>query len=325
MAVETRTTQQTFRLTRAQQDEFYEQGYTLVRGLLPPEDIAALRQRADDIAYRRIAIPENESVGGRGTGIARGKPGPNPEADEGAIPLTPRHARQGHRVYHLPRQAVDEAALAAQLTTGSPWNEIGTINHLTNHDSVFRRYAAHPNIVAVLRTVLSPDCKLFFDHLYNKLPYGRPNRYHQDGFFMFTDRSVTVWIALDEVTPDNGCFYYLPESLGYGRFRFDALGDGITPEHLAGEVAVTLRPGDAAIHDRWTIHATGPNETPYPRRGWALHYTKAKSRFVDDPTDPDPDNLPYHQDSDGVHWTRKYIYGNREYILVCGREFPGCV
>ena len=47
------------------------------------------------------------------------------------------------------------------------------------------------------------------------------------------------------------------------------------------EHVLTLSRGDAVFHHSWTVHATAPNETEQKRRGWALHYADAKSKWGD--------------------------------------------
>ena len=120
-----------------------------------------------------------------------------------------------------------------------------------DNDALFGRFAAHPAIIAVLTEILSDNVKVWFDHLFNKPPFNSTppyfgaNRYHQDGFFHLSKRSVTCWIALDELTEQNGCLRFVPLTAGYGQFRFDKLGYRITEKHLEQEVRVTLQPGDA--------------------------------------------------------------------------------
>ena len=219
------------------------------------------------------------------------------------------------------------------MASDNPWDRLGrTIDHLADNDEVFRRFAAHPNIVKVLSELLSPNLKLWFDHLYNKPPYnsGGPfdgaNRFHQDGFFQFDRRSVTCWIALEEVTVENGCFHYVPLTADYGQVRFDiGVAEELTADELAEAVLVTLRPGDAAFHDRWTMHSTGPNETGSHRRGWAMHYSDAGSRWGDFTNDDPRWTNAYYQSPDRVHLRDNKVHGNRHYLLVAGEEFPGCV
>src|SRR5262249_16175838 len=221
-----------------------------------------------------------------------------------------------------------EATKLAVQRDDDPYTYAGQINSVTDHDEIFRRYAAHPNVVAVLNELIGPDVKLFFDHVFNKALYAGPNRYHHGGFFMFSEETMTCWIALDPVTRENGSFYYLLKHLGYGRFNFDRVaapisGSGVTAQELAYDVELELNPGDALLHDRWTIHGTGPNHTPRHRRGWALHYTSARSMMVTDPTWLG--GTPYTQTPDGLHWAGDHAYGTTHYLLVSGREYPGCV
>jgi len=309
-------------LTAAAQEAFLENGFLVVPSLLSADEVAILRARADAIATGEIAIPQGEIVGGRATGVSRRKGGAAPAPELPETLLSPTHARRGYQVYPTRQRPVDDAAVQAGLRSGAPFADVTGIQHLADHDEVFRSSAAHPAIVAVLQDLIGPDVKLFFDHLFYKGPYGPANRYHQDGFFEFSDRSLTCWIALDEVTAENGCLRYLPETLGYGQFRFDQIGEALTPRELDHEVLVPLHPGDGVFHGNWCLHATGPNDTPTGRRGWAVHYTSAKSRFIYDPTFT---AKRYTQTPDRQHLRDDEIDGNRYYRLVCGREFPGCI
>lgn len=319
-------------LTQEHLNSYVENGFVVVRGLLSPDEVATLKKRAADIAAGRIMIPQGEMVGGRRTGVVRiDRLGPGAGAQGAGAPdpgsmITERHARHGQQVYPVRRHPVDEAtrqaAIRALVDAGDPWVDVQGIVHLIDHDEVFRSFSAHPNIVSVLRQLLAPNVKSFLDHLFYKGPYGPHNRYHQDGFFEFSDRACTAWIALDEVTVENGCMTYIPETAGYGQFKFDRIADGVTPEMLAMEVHAPLHPGDGVFHDRWTLHATRPNETPKGRAGWAVHYASAKSRFVYDPT---TEYTRFMQAPDGRHLRDDQVDGNMQYRLVCGREFPGCI
>lgn len=327
------TTTQESGLTERDLRDFEDDGFVVVRGLLESGEIETLRRRADDIATGRVAIPSGK-LDGRGTGISRVAPRVRAEAEPG-VRLTEQHERRGEKIVVVRQRSVDEATVAAAMATGDPFNDVSAINHICDYDEVFLSFASHPAIVAVLRQILAPNVKMIFDHIFCKGPYAGANRYHQDGFFYFTERSVTCWIALDEVTVENGCLRYLPERLGYGALDFDRLVETIGARELEQEVLVPLAPGDAVFHDRWVIHGTGPNETPRSRRGWALHFTNAKSRlglgaagelYEWDRTPGGGRHFAAHlQTPDGRHLRGDYVLGNRHYRLVCGREFPGCV
>jgi hypothetical protein len=245
--------------------------------------------------------------------------------------LSDQHARRGPYVYNLRTRPIDEAARQAALANDDPFNHVqGAVENLADNDEVFRAYAGDERIVAVMRELLGPNLKMWYDHLFTKPPYNESgpyhgsNRYHQDGFYFFSERSATCWLALDEVTVPNGCMRYVPLTAGYGRFpQFDVIAHGIGMPELSQEVLLPMQPGDAAFHDRMTVHGTGPNETASRRRGWALHYTRAESRWGDFRNDPECEPYLAEQTPDGLHLRNGFITGNRDFLLVSGQSFPG--
>ena len=346
-------------LSEVRNDFFRQNGFMVVPKVLSQAEVETLRRRADEIArdydgYVRRDGEEREKLlarwratmgHGEGEAAADRETGMHPDVEEPPeVRVTDRHARRGDRVYPVRKHAIDKAAVKAALASDAPFvHGIPQILYTTDNDEVFHSFAAHPNIVAVLQEILGLNAKLWFDHVYNKPPFNYTmrdhgaNRYHQDGFFQFDRRNVTCWVSLDGLTVDNGPFHYIPLTAGYGQFRFDKLGEGVTARELEQEVVVTLEPGDAVFHDRWTLHGTGPNESPQRRRGWALHYVQAESKYGDHVNDAEGTGWAdgqsgFVQASGGLHLRdrdlgnhEKVIDGNRHYQLVCGREFPGCV
>ena len=325
-------------LNEVQHADFRENGFMVVRNVLSPDEVETLRRRADEIigdveTYRQRDTAERQRLQELHKQDVEEQPRYNTVAEQPEERIIGRYARRGDRVYPVRQRPVDEAAVAAAQGSDNPWQRFsGTLDHLADNDAVFRKFAAHPNVVKVLRELLAPNLKLWFDHLYNKPPYnhggpyGGANRFHQDGFFQFSRRSVTCWIALDEVTEENGCFHYVPITADYGQVQFDeGVAEELTAERLEQTVLVTLKPGDAAFHDRWTMHATGPNETGRHRRGWAMHFCDAESQFGNFANDDPYWEHAYYQSPDGVHIRDNIVAGNRRYLLVAGQEFPGCV
>ena len=345
----------------------------VLRALLTPDDVAALRRQADEVAAslsdytqrnrearkqaeQRAAASGATSATQAGAGagmdmmnamnpmdkgmdMGTENMAPGKRADPLEFPderLTEQHGRRGPYLYIRRTRPIDEEVRRVAQASANPFERQDvTLENLTDNDPVFREYAAHPKIVAVMREILGPNLKMWFDHLYNKAPYNDAgpfhgaNRYHQDGFYFFSERSATCWIALDEVTAAHGCMRYLPLTAGYGRFpQFDVLAGipgGIDVAELKQEVMVPLQPGDVAFHDRMTVHGTGPNETATHRRGWALHFTKAESRWGDFRNDPALTPYSAVQTADGLHLRNGFITGNRDYIQVAGEEVPGGV
>ena len=278
------------------------------------------------------------AAGGMAGGMDMGTENMSPvkRADPASFPeerLTPQHGRRGPYIYNLRTKPVDAAARQAALASNDPFDRLeGTLENLTDNEPVFRSFASHPKLVGIMQDLLGPNLKMWYDHLFSKPPfndsgpYRGANRYHQDGFYFFSERSATCWIALDEVTVENGCLRHIPLTAGYGRFpQFDVIADGIGVPELEQEVLVPLQPGDVAFHDRMTVHGTGPNETGTRRRGWAMHFTKSESRWGDFRNDPEAAPYSAVQTEDGLHLRNGFITGNRDYMLVAGQESPGGV
>ena len=328
-------------------EEFARKGFMVVREALTPSEVEALHRRADAIVADQDAYQRRYAEEAARISAEHPMPGaPDPAAhllgrqrrlrESPEIEVSPRHLRRENRIYPKRRRPADPAEREAAAASGNPWAAFtGQLSGLADCDDGFARAAVHPRIAEVLREVLAPDAKLWFDHIFAKgalnddPPYHGANRFHQDGFFQFDRRTVTCWIALDAVTEENGPFHYIPldagpAAAGYGRFDFDDLGpEGLSRELLDAAEIVTLQPGDMAVHDRWVLHATGPNESAEPRCGWALHYIDARARLGEFDR-PRPDATRFAKvTAEGYHIRNGKLSGNRTWPLVCGQTVPG--
>ena len=105
---------------------------------------------------------------------------------------------------------------------------------------------------------------------------------HQDNayFCQSPPDALTVWIAIDAATLENGPIYYLKGSQTAGVLPHrpsgvagNSMGLAKMPPHEdADEFCGTLEPGDALIHHCQTIHWSAPNKTDRPRCGLLLVY-----------------------------------------------------
>jgi ectoine hydroxylase-related dioxygenase (phytanoyl-CoA dioxygenase family) len=100
---------------------------------------------------------------------------------------------------------------------------------------------------------------------------------------------LTVWIAIDAATWENGPIYYLKGSHTSGvhphrpsGIAGNSMGLAKMPPHERDEeFCGTLEPGDALIHHCQTIHWSAPNKTDHPRCGLLIVYRGAHTQ--DDP------------------------------------------
>lgn len=123
--------------------------------------------------------------------------------------------------------------------------------------------------------------RVWHDQTLQKQPWANPTAWHLDcPYWSFHSRkAISIWVALDDVTLQNGCLYYLPGSHKIVDYKNVDIG----PE-MAGlfkvypklanlkAVPVEMKAGEAAVHNGLTAHAAGPNMTPYWRRAMTCAY-----------------------------------------------------
>ena len=112
--------------------------------------------------------------------------------------------------------------------------------------------------------------------IYKPAGDGRDVPWHQDEVYWEfpTQRchSLSVWMPLDEVTPESGCMQFLPGShqLDVLRYR-EPPGEPLVldqPVDVSRAVACPLAPGGATFHHCRTLHYTAPNTSARPRRAF---------------------------------------------------------
>jgi hypothetical protein len=93
----------------------------------------------------------------------------------------------------------------------------------THHDTAaaaqWFEYATDPGLLDLVEQVLGPDVILWGSQVFCKpARTGRTIPWHQDGQYwpIRPIATCSVWIALDDATPENGCMRYVPGSHAAG-------------------------------------------------------------------------------------------------------------
>jgi len=138
--------------------------------------------------------------------------------------------------------------------------------------------------------------RIWHDQALVKEPFANPTSWHVDVPFWSFDspHAVSLWIALDDATVDNGCLYFIPGShrviLQHGN-PFDEVKIGknmpdIFNNHPAGSVlrtmpskGVPMKAGSASLHNGLTVHGAHANMTPFRRRAMTLQMMPDGARF----------------------------------------------
>ena len=163
------------------------------------------------------------------------------------------------------------------------------------YDRVFR----DETIIGMVAQLVGPAVRHFGGKLNMKsAEFGSPVEWHQDFAFAprANDAMLAVGVAIDDMTPENGCLLVVPGSHRgpiYNHYQDDVFVGGVTdPDFEPGNVVhVELAAGDISIHHGRTLHASAPNNTSgSPRRFYLLQYCAADAwRISGDPPDGDMD------------------------------------
>lgn len=152
-----------------------------------------------------------------------------------------------------------------------------------------------PSVTAPLATLLEvEELRLWHDQVFSK-PARHPGHvpWHQDYSYWTRAtpaRHITIHIALDDTSEDNGCLHMVPGSHRWGLLPsvpfdapMDALLDHISPRQRAEfqPVAVRLRAGEASVHHSHVVHGSYQNRSDGPRRSLVINYMHPDTRSAD--------------------------------------------
>ena len=183
----------------------------------------------------------------------------------------------------LPLQEMPDCTLEADGST------IRNLWRLEKHSDYFRRFAERRDVSQVVRKLVQGDPVVVGAETFNKPAHvGSSVPYHQDNayFCQSPPDVVTVWIAIDPVTVENGPVYYLKGSHRLGILPTQPSGTAGNSMGLAkppeipqsAQFCCTLSPGDLAIHHCLTIHHSEANRSDQSRLGLLLVYRGAHTR-----------------------------------------------
>jgi hypothetical protein len=236
-------------LTQAQWDDFSRDGFLRLGSVMDDDRLEALRRRADDLALGTVT---NEQV-------------------------------------------------KLQLDTGGAYEELpdvvdrfadgGTIRYRKiqglETDEVYWPLVSHPLFLEVCARAYGRHAavSIFRAMVMNK-PAGQGTvlPWHQDGgdvWKLDRDPLITIWVALDPATTENGCLQVIPGShlLGLVTARGSTLSDEDAERYAPPEAAVPLEveAGHAVVLHNWLIHRSGVNPSPIPRRAFTGCYMDGRT------------------------------------------------
>ena len=106
---------------------------------------------------------------------------------------------------------------------------------------------------------------------------------------------VTVWLAIDRTTPENGAMSVIPGSHDNGFSNYQKVdvesnifGEEIVEVDESRAVTFQLEPNECSLHESRIIHGAKANTSENRRAGYTMRYFPTSSRII-------PERNPGHK------------------------------
>ena len=153
-------------------------------------------------------------------------------------------------------------------------------------------FATTPALLDMAAQLIGDDIILWGTTIFGKpARQGKGTPWHQDGDYypILPLETMTIWIALDDVTHDNGPMRFIPGShrrrIQYSHHREEredhTIFDVCDSEHFDESEAedLIIRAGQVSCHDVYMIHGSGPNLTDRRRAAFVVRLMPATSHY----------------------------------------------
>jgi len=234
-------------VTSDQIARYRRDGFLVIENFLTPSELAEWRSAVEE------AIEERDGIKIPGTSIKTGQ-------DDGINPDTDYYA-----------------------------NVFDQLINLWQTNARVRKLMLSPELGKVA-TLLSgaKGIRIWHDQALFKRPWANPTALHLDvPYWSFSSPdAISIWVALDDATYENGCLYFLPGTHKKTSYRDIGIQKNmkaifaVYPELASVEaVAVPMRAGSASFHNGLCIHGAGANMTPRSRRAMTCAYMPEGATF----------------------------------------------
>lgn len=160
---------------------------------------------------------------------------------------------------------------------GNAPKDNGVFVGITLNSPHFKALNSDPRMVDVLEQIVGPNLEFWSDKVVYKsagVDFGSP--WHQDWTYWKGAAKFSVWLALDDATPENGCLKFIPGShkqhFSHGGKDLEGVGfvNRLRPEDVDESKAIVTpaRAGTAVFFHDLTLHSSFANKSGKDR--WAL-------------------------------------------------------
>jgi ectoine hydroxylase-related dioxygenase (phytanoyl-CoA dioxygenase family) len=153
------------------------------------------------------------------------------------------------------------------------------------------RLISDDRLLDIAEKFIGPDIALFASAYISKPPRdGRPVLWHQDGSYWPLEpmKVISLWLAVDDATPENGCMRVIPRSHRAELKPLIARTDvpNVLNSAIAGAVDdraavdVILKLGDVSVHHPNIVHGSDANTSDKRRCGLTIRYIPTSTRIT---------------------------------------------
>jgi phytanoyl-CoA hydroxylase len=166
---------------------------------------------------------------------------------------------------------------------------------LMRDDAFWVRLVTDDHLLDIAELFLGPNLACFTAHYICKPPFtGQPVFWHQDGSYWKLEpmQAVTLWLAVDASTPENGCLKMIPGShkirLQKPQVRKDtpnmlysSANPDLVEENIrnSSTVDIVLQPGDVSVHHPNILHCSEANTSSKRRCGLDMGFIQTSTRI----------------------------------------------
>ncbi|MEL6841472.1 MAG: phytanoyl-CoA dioxygenase family protein, partial [Pseudomonadota bacterium] len=151
--------------------------------------------------------------------------------------------------------------------------------------------ATDPRILDHVQDIIGPDILCWASAILSKAPHDpKAVPWHQDaGFWQLTPaRTVTVWLAIDDVDDTNSAMRFIPGTHDKGLLNMQSTGaEAVFHKETAGAEAMgdpftnSLKAGQISLHADMLVHGSEPNRSDRRRCGLTLRYCPPSVQITD--------------------------------------------
>lgn len=154
-------------------------------------------------------------------------------------------------------------------------------------DTRLFEFLMSPEILDIVQGLIGPNIGLWSSHFICKEPRtGKKTPWHEDsaywaGRFDRYDDIVTLWLAIDESTKENGCMGVIPGSHHNGFSEYEKMDTDHSIFNIeikksaideSKVVWFELEQNHYSLHDSRIIHGANPNTSDKRRTGYTMRY-----------------------------------------------------